>query len=45
MNNSLDKQIDKLFDEIDNDKNEYLDPKELSQALQRLGINPTPTEL
>lgn len=30
MNNSLDKQIDKLFDEIDNDKNEYLDPKELS---------------
>lgn len=34
-----------LFDEIDDNKNGWLDPKELNKALLYLGINPDPQEM
>ncbi|CAD8127090.1 unnamed protein product [Paramecium sonneborni] len=42
---TLDQQIEDLFNQIDSNRNGWLDPKELNIALLQLGINPTPQEL
>jgi Ca2+-binding EF-hand superfamily protein len=34
-----------MFDEIDTNKNNSIDPKELKEAMIRIGINPSPEEL